>query len=115
MMPPAPESLIQNQILVAWGSHPRLRIARINTGAAMVGQGKSKRLVRFGVPGTADIVGLIAPTGQMLQIEVKTTIGAQSPAQRTMKRVVTGFGGLYILARSLADVDAALAAIGISR
>lgn len=106
-----PEREILHSILVAWGAHPRLRIARVNTGAAMI----RGRLVRFGVPGTADVVGLIAPTGRMLMIECKTATGRQRDAQIAMQRTVTRFGGLYVVARSLADVDAALAAEGITR
>jgi hypothetical protein len=105
------ESLIQHAILKAWGAHPRIRIARVNTGAAMV----KGRLVRFGVPGTADIMGIIAPTGRMLAIEVKSGTGKQRPEQERFQRVVTAFGGLYILARSLQDVDQTLAAEGITR
>ena len=105
------EAWVQHAILTAWGAHPRLRIARINTGAAVL----HGRLVRFGVPGTADIVGLIAPSGRMLQIECKSRTGKQRKAQEAMQRIVTAFGGLYIVARSLADVDAALAEIGIRR
>jgi hypothetical protein len=105
------ESHLQAAILLAWGNHPRLRIARVNTGAAMLGG----RLVRFGVPGTADIVGLIAPTGRLFMVEVKTAKGKQRKAQETMQRVVTEYGGLYCVARSLADVDAALAPLGIVR
>jgi hypothetical protein len=108
-----PESHIVQSILEHWGAHPRLRIARINTGKAYPPH--SKRLVTFGVPGTADIVGLIAPTGRMLMIECKTATGKQRKAQETMERVVTQFGGIYLLARSLADVDRAMAAWGIYR
>lgn len=98
------EMHLVHDILEAWGHHPRLRIARVNTGAARLGG----RVVRFGVPGTADIVGLLAPSGRMVQIECKTATGKQREAQRTMERVVTAMGGLYILARSVADVDAVL-------
>jgi hypothetical protein len=98
------EAQTQFEILKRWGSHPKLRIARINTGAAM----SHGRLVKFGVPGTADIVGLIAPTGRMIQVEVKSRTGRQRDAQATMQRIVTEFGGLYILARSAADVDSVL-------
>lgn len=105
------EAHIQHAILAAWGAHPRLRIARVNTGAAHI----KGRLVRFGVPGTADIVGLLAPWGRMVMIEVKTQAGKQREAQIVMQRVVTSMGGLYIVARSVADVDAAFAALGIAR
>jgi hypothetical protein len=102
---------VQHAILRAWGAHPRLRIARVNTGAAMV----KGRLVRFGVPGTADICGVIAPAGRFLAIEVKSTSGKQREAQKTFQRVVEAMGGLYVLARSVSDVDAALAGVGITR
>lgn len=104
-----PESHLVYAILAKYGSHPRLRIARVNTGAAKI----KGRMVRFGVPGTADIVGLIAPHGRMLMIECKTAIGRQSKAQEVMQRVVTQFGGLYILARSVDDVTQALAEANI--
>lgn len=107
------ESHILYSILNAWGSHPRLRIARINTGMAY--PPNSKRLVKFGVPGTADIVGLIAPTGRLLMIEVKTAKGKQREDQITMQRVITSMGGLYLVARSVDDVDQALAPLGIVR
>jgi hypothetical protein len=102
---------VQHAILQAWGAHPRLRIARVNTGAAWM----KGRYVRFGVPGTADICGVIAPTGRFLAIEVKSVTGKQREAQLTFQRVVEAMGGLYVLARSVSDVDAALAAVGITR
>lgn len=107
------EALTLHEILKAWGAHPRMRIARVNTGAAPMGP--NGRLVRFGVPGTGDIVGIIAPTGRMLMIECKSAKGRQRTAQVTMQRVITNFGGVYIVARSLADVDRAFAALGITR
>lgn len=100
-----------HDVLKAWGAHPRLRIARVNTGAAVI----KGRLVRFGVPGTADIVGLIAPSGRMLQIECKTAKGKQRDAQIVMERIVTQFGGAYCVARSLEDVDRFMNSLGIFR
>lgn len=98
------EAWTLHEILKSWGAHPRLRLARCNTGAAKL----KGRWVKFGVPGTADVVGIIAPTGRMIMIEVKSATGVQSSAQKVMQRVVTAMGGLYILARSLAEVDAVL-------
>lgn len=116
------ERSIQHEILLAWGAHPRLRFSRINTGVAWFANGQPARKtdpgarpVRFNPKGTADIVGLIAPAGRLLMIECKTATGRQSPEQKTMQHVITKHGGLYILARSLSDVDAALAAVGITR
>lgn len=71
------------------------------------------RMVRFNPPGTPDIVGLIAPEGRFVGIEVKTATGKQRPEQVTMQRVIEGWGGVYCLARSIDDVDRAFAALGI--
>ena len=111
MSPGKSEAWIQHEILKAWGCHPRLRAWRQNTGVAQFGD----RAVRFGVPGCADILGLIAPSGRMLAIEVKSESGKQSDAQKRFQGMIQGFGGLYVLARSLEDVDRALAAEGITR
>lgn len=116
------EAKTQHEILRAWGAHPRLRIARVNTGVGWFNDSgpcrrtdPGARPVRFNPPGTADIVGVIAPAGRLLMIEVKAPNGRQREAQVTMQRVVTRFGGLYVVARSVADVDAALAVEGITR
>lgn len=99
-----PESTILWQILHAWGRHPRLKFARVNTGGAMI----KGRLVRFNPPGTADIVGIAAPSGRMVMLECKTAKGKQREAQIVMQRVVTSMGGVYAVCRSLADADAVL-------
>ncbi len=103
------EAQILHSILLAWGAHPRLRIARINTGKAnMAKPGQKPRWVRFNPKGTADIVGLMAPTGRMLMIECKSETGKMSPEQLVMQRVVTSMGGLFIPQATLADVDRVL-------
>lgn len=48
-------------------------------------------------------------------IECKSATGTQLPEQKVMQRVITQFGGLYVVARALEDVDAALATMGIYR
>lgn len=102
----ASERTIQYEILKAWGRHPRLRIARMNTGKAF--PPKSRQLVAFGVPGTGDIVGIIAPTGRMLHLECKALKGEAREAQLVMQRVIRAFGGIYEFVRSVADADAVL-------
>lgn len=116
------EAWVQFEILQAWGSHARVRFARINTGVGWFNKDgpcrrsdKGARPVRFNPPGTADIVGLIAPSGRMLMIECKSATGAQRDDQASMQTAVESFGGLYVLARSIVDVDVALAAEGITR
>lgn len=105
------ESSVVHDVLLLWGAHPRLRLWRQNTGAATL----NGRLVRFGTPGAADIQGIIRPTGRFLAIECKSTTGAARENQKKWRKMVEDHGGLYILARSVEEVDAALAREGISR
>lgn len=107
------EADVQHAVLLAWGSHPRLRLARINTGKAY--PPGSDRLVTFGVPGTADVMGILAPTGRLVCIELKSAKGRQREDQKRFERIVTQYGGAYCLARSLADVDAFMASLGVTR
>lgn len=116
------EAHIQHAILKAWGAHKRLRIARVNTGVAYFNDhgpcrrnDVGARPVRFNPPGTADIVGVLAPEGRFVMIEVKAEKGKQRDAQVVMQRVITSLGGIYVVARSVDDVDQAFAALGVTR
>jgi hypothetical protein len=63
--------------------------------------------VRFGLPGQADISGLLRG-GRRLEVECKSTRGVQSPEQRAFQARVEALGGLYLVAR---DVETTLAAV----
>lgn len=93
------ERKIQNDILRTFGTDPRLRLWRSNTGAAKI----KGRVVRFGVPGSPDLVGIL-PGGIWLGIEVKSETGRQSTEQINFMNMVRRFGGVYVLARSVQDV-----------
>lgn len=102
-----------NYALRTWGSHPRLRMARTNTGAGWFARGTPARKtdpgaypVKFGTPGTGDIVGLVAPTGRLFMLELKTLRGVKRKAQVIMQRVVRSMGGAYEFARTEDQVDA---------
>ena len=75
---------------------------RSNSGAAVVGEGKGKRFLRFGTKGSPDIVCVI--NGNYVGIEVKGMKGYQSPDQKLFQEALEEVGGRYILARSLDDV-----------
>lgn len=117
------EAQVLHDVLRAWGCHPRLRIVRVNTGVGWFNdkgpcrrEDRGARPVYFNPKGTADIVGIIAPTGRMVMIECKApTGGVHSDEQKVMQRVVTQFGGLYVLARCVADVDLTFRQLGITR
>ncbi len=98
------EREIQRDIQLRFGALPWLRIWRMNVG---MGKTLGGQMVRFGIPGMADLTGLVA-CGRRLEVEVKGPTGRQSAEQRTWERVVTGLGGLYCLARSTDDVEAFL-------
>lgn len=99
------EREIQLAILRQFGTRPDLRLWRANTGVARIG----RRVVRFGVPGQADITGIL-PGGRRLEIEIKSSTGRQTADQVNFQRMIERFGGLYILARSIEDVQKAIAA-----
>lgn len=120
------EKEIQNEILRIFGTRPDLRIWRQNTGSAygegvvrrvfaLVRQGAfseavrmiaTSRPVKFGVVGAADLSGIVA--GRRLEIEVKGPDGKQSKEQANYQAMIERFGGVYVLARSVEDVWAAV-------
>jgi hypothetical protein len=56
--------------------------------------------------GVSDILGVMPDgTGRMLAVEVKTPKGRQSPDQILFQKRLERLGGVYILARSVADVE----------
>ena len=97
------EKELQNVILRAFGTMSRLRIWRANTGVAQIG----KRFVRFGIPGQADLTGIL-PDGRRLEVEVKSATGRQTRDQKSFQRMIEKFNGVYVLARSVEELRNAL-------
>ena len=95
------ERAVLHDILLAIGNRPDLRVWRNNTGQIPTPDG---RVIRFGLPGSADILGIMKPTGRFLAIECKTDVGHQSDKQKHFQAMIETHGGLYILARSVTDV-----------
>lgn len=98
------EAVLQRLILGQLHHVEGVWVWRQNVGAMRDHRG---RLVRFGLPGQADISGLVLqPSGRgvRLEIECKSDEGAQTPEQRVFEEQVRRFGGVYILARALEDV-----------
>lgn len=105
------EKQIQNLILLTFGCRHDMRLWRQNTGMARMGP---RRMVRFGVPGQADLTGIL-PGGIRLEIEIKTNFGQQTTEQRNYQRMIERFGGVYVLARSVEDVWEAIGGyLGVS-
>lgn len=99
------EHEIQQRILYALGSRTDVTVWRNNVGAARAPGGG---LVRFGLPGSADILGFLHPSGRFLAVEVKSATGRLSPKQQVFRRVVEAGGGLFIVARTVDDAISAV-------
>lgn len=96
------EKEVQNAILAWAASRTDLRLWRANSGVAKTMDGK--RTVKFGVNGQADLSGILRD-GRRLEIEVKSPTGRQSESQKKFQSMITRFGGVYVLARSVKDVE----------
>lgn len=117
------EKQIQNQILRTFATRRELRLWRANTGVARYGE----RTVRFGVPGQADLTGILpvavlcprcaaeaGTLGIRLEIECKKPGGVQTIQQQNYQRIIERFGGIYITAYSAQDVWRVLHAYGVA-
>lgn len=104
---PAPEAVLQ-RLIIAQLRARGIWCWRQNTGAARTARG---RTIRFGIPGQADITGIL-PGGRRLEIECKSATGRLTPEQREFGERVTAAGGLWVVARTLDDaLNAVLAAV----
>ncbi len=107
------EAAIQQDIRLALGQTPGLRVFRQNVGAY---KDRNNRLVRYGLcTGSADLIGwqsvVITPAmvgqrfARFVSIEVKTPTGRLSPEQETWQAAVQKAGGIAVVARSVDDIS----------
>jgi len=76
---------------------------RNNTGVAH--NPETGQHVRFGIKGGADLFDVVPPFGRFLGVETKARRGRQSDDQETFERAVRTAGGVYVLAKTLEDVE----------
>jgi len=98
------EAVLQRLVLARLNELPGVRVWRFNVGAAR--DPRSGRVYKFGVPGQADLGGLMllpSGIGQRLEVELKKRDGRQDADQKIWQAEIERYGGLYILARSLSD------------
>jgi hypothetical protein len=125
-----PEQVLQQRLLLRFGSLPDLRIWRSNTGVAwqpitpaarkafvdlrqrMAG---GFRPVTYGVEGQTDIMGVLAPRGRAVGIEVKAEDGRTSPAQDRWRDMIVKHGGIYVLAKGATAEEAVAQALDEAR
>ena len=104
------EQLIQQQILARLGALPGLTLWRNNSGALVDQRGQ---LVRYGQPGSADVLGVASPSGRLVALEVKRPGGRQTDLQRAWQAMVERHGGLYLLVTSVDQAVADLRRHGV--
>jgi len=108
------ETTIQQQIRLALGTRPDLRLFRNNTGT--LPDPRTGRPVQFGLArGSADLIGLRTVTitpdmvGQQVavftSIEVKTPKGRPTAEQQNWLNMVQSLGGIAGIARSVRDAN----------
>jgi hypothetical protein len=108
------ETDLMRDILEKYGARPDMKLWRCNTGAG-VGMSfiqQAKRLgyipdnlpvVKYGVPGQADIQGILKG-GKHISIETKCKT-KQTTEQKRWQDMVESMNGIYILARHISDVE----------
>ena len=129
------ESDIQRAVHERLGRRPDVRIWRQNVGAGVpmsavsmlvrvaefVSAGNygsaralapaallaARRVVRYGVEGGADLSGILAD-GRRLEVEVKSEKGKQSEQQESFGEMIGRFRGVYLVARSADEAEAAV-------
>lgn len=74
---------------------------RNNTGAHEIESSGSRRYIKYGHPGSGDILGVVK--GWPVAIEGKSKRGVQSDAQKEFQRNFEKHGGIYILAKRQDD------------
>ena len=94
-----PERTVQKAVLLWLRAHGAL-VAVTDAGAAY----RAGAFFGDAIPaGWPDITGLL-PDGRFIGIECKAPRGRQSDVQKDMEREIRWRNGIYILARSVADV-----------
>jgi hypothetical protein len=75
---------------------------RNNAGVTVVGQGKSRRVIRMAPAGSPDIIGVIG-NGRMFGLEVKTATVKVSSSQREWAIIAAAHGVRYQVVRSISE------------
>lgn len=107
-----PEQSLQRLVL-DWLQAKQILAFRMQTGATLSSYGGKKRMIRYGVPGMADILAwrrhpTMVGYSQAIWIELKAPEGRQTELQKSFQKQIEAQGHKYILARSLEDIEAVL-------
>lgn len=107
------EPQIQDAVRLALGKVKDLVLWRNNVGVAQHWNGRDVEVVRYGLTnGSADLVGILAPSGRWFALEVKTPTGRLTTEQAQWLALVRKMGGFACVVTS---ADEALAALDRAR
>ena len=104
------ESALVASIRLALGKDARVVLWRNNTGSALRDFGAAgMRPLKYGLcVGSSDLIGIVAPHGRLIALEVKTASGRVTREQQQFLDLVQKMGGV---ARVVRSVDEALRAV----
>ena len=106
------EAVLQADILLKWGAHPRVRLWRTTAGKAWAASngGSGFRPIQMNPTGSTDLTGIVTVAGRglFLAIEVKSATGRPSKEQLRWRAMLEERGAVYVLARTMDDVDRVL-------
>lgn len=108
---PQPEAALTYEIRLALGLEPDLVLWRNSTGVAKHPDDTGRvRTQRFGLAvGSADLVGILGPSGRFFALEVKTSEGRLTSEQTAWLALVRKRGGFACVVRGVDEARAALA------
>ena len=99
------ESELQRDIRLALGRYPGLVLWRNNTGVSR----SETRTIRYGLcVGSADLIGVLAPSGRFVALEVKTATGRVSREQELFLNLVRRNGGIAEVVRTVEEAKNAI-------
>ena len=119
------EGRLLHDVLREFGRGQNFRIARNNTGVAhecaycddlhkrhAPKQHPPYRVVKYGIPGAPDILGILAPSGRVIALETKSPTGPVTPKQKAYHAMLTKHGGGVVVVRSMDEAREWMREIG---
>ena len=91
-------------VCLSWLAIAKIPAWQNNSGAYKRG----KSYIRYGFPGSPDILGCLPPNGRILGVECKTGAGKPTDEQVEFLRTINDAGGLGIVVYTLDELQAAL-------
>lgn len=101
---------VLQEIRLELGREPDLTLWRNSTGVTVeLGAAGDRRTIRYGLAvGSSDLIGILAPSGRLVALEIKSSTGRVTSEQVQFLEVVRRRGGFGAVVRSVDEARAAL-------